>query len=76
MAELAAEDAGGVMDVGRSVAGATWSVAIRGNVLLELAVGGAVNFVAGTGLMAGAAPKTAGGGCCAASFCFASGERA
>ena len=44
--------------VGSNVAGATWSVAMRGNVLLELAAGDVVSLVAATGLTAGAAPKT------------------
>ncbi len=65
-----------VRGVGSKVAGAAWSVAMRGRALLALAAGGEVNFAGDTGLTAGAAPLTGWVGCCAASFCLASGERA
>ena len=64
-----------VTGVGSKVAGAAWSVAMRGNVLFVLAIGDDVSLVAATGLTAGAAPKT-GWFCWAASFCLASGDRA
>lgn len=62
--------------VGSKVVGAARSVAIRGNALFELPVGGVASFVVETGLAAGAAPITGCVGCCAANFCLVSGESA
>ena len=47
-----------VTGVGSKVAGAAWSVAMRGSALLALAAGDVASFAGGTGFVAGAAPKT------------------
>ena len=47
-----------VRGVGNKVAGAAWSVAMRGKALLALAAGGVASLVVGMGLTAGAAPIT------------------